>query len=152
MKQAAPSTAVNMHSLSDSLPPMGRRFPDGPIGLLHQAYMKEHDRYDMSVAFAAGEASSTGDVLIENIRIVDGKGNAPVEAQDVLVAKGRIARVTDHGEFETAAEAKRIDGEGLTLMPSLIDAHSHILMLDRETTRYAWNHTGNAPARPAFSR
>lgn len=80
----------------------------------------------MSVAFAAGEALSTDDMLIENIRIIDGKGNVPVEAQDVLVAKGIIARVADHGEFETAAELKRIDGEGLTLMPGLIDAHSHI--------------------------
>lgn len=80
----------------------------------------------MSIAFAAGEASSTDDMLIENIRIIDGKGNVPVEAQDVLVAKGIIARVADHGEFETAAELKRIDGEGLTLMPGLIDAHSHI--------------------------
>ena len=80
----------------------------------------------MSIAFATGEASSTGDVLIENIRIIDGKGNAPVEAQDVLVAKGKIAKVAGHGECETAAEVKRIDGQGLTLMPGLIDAHSHI--------------------------
>ncbi len=80
----------------------------------------------MSIAFAAAEASSTDDMLIENIRIIDGKGSAPVEAQDVLVAKGKIAKVADHGEFETAAEVKRIDGKGLTLMPGLIDAHSHI--------------------------
>ena len=82
--------------------------------------------FSMSIAFAGGAASSTGDVLIENIRVIDGKGNAPVEAQDVLVAKGKIARLADHGEFETAAEVKRMDGEGLTLMPGLIDAHSHI--------------------------
>ena len=82
--------------------------------------------FSMSTAFAGGEASSAGDKLIENIRIIDGKGNAPAEAQDVLVAKGKIARIADHGEFETAAEVKRIDGEGLTLMPGLIDAHSHL--------------------------
>ena len=46
MKQAAPYTAVIMHNLSDALPTMGRRFPDDPIGQLHQAYMKEHDRYE----------------------------------------------------------------------------------------------------------
>ena len=69
--------------------------------------------FSMSIAFAGGEASSTGDKLIENIRIIDGKGNAPAETQDVLVAKGKIARITDHGEFETAAEMKRIDGAGI---------------------------------------
>lgn len=82
--------------------------------------------FSTSIAFAGGEASSAGDKLIENIRIIDGKGNAPAEAQDVLVAKGKIARIADHGEFETTAEVKRIDGEGLTLMPGLIDAHSHL--------------------------
>ena len=46
MQQAAPSTAVIMHNLSDAQPPMGGRFADGPIGQLHQAYMKEHDRYE----------------------------------------------------------------------------------------------------------
>ena len=80
----------------------------------------------MPITFAGVEATSTGDVLIENIRIIDGKGNAPAEAQNVLVAKGKIAKVADHGEFETAAEVQRINGEGLTLMPGLIDAHSHI--------------------------
>ncbi len=37
--------------------------------------------FSMSIAFAEGEASSTGDMLIENISIIDGKGNAPVAAQ-----------------------------------------------------------------------
>ena len=46
MNQAAPSTAVIMHNLSDALSPMGGRFPDDPIGQLHQAYMKEHNRYE----------------------------------------------------------------------------------------------------------
>ena len=82
--------------------------------------------FNMSIAFAGGEASSTGDMLIENVRIIDGKGNAPVEAQDVLVAQGNIAKIAGHGEFETAAKVRRIDGKGLTLMPGLIDAHSHI--------------------------
>ena len=46
MKQAAPATAVIMHNLSDAFPPMGGPSSDGPIGQLHQAYMKEHDRYE----------------------------------------------------------------------------------------------------------
>ena len=48
--------------------------------------------FSMSIAFATGEASSTGDMLIENIRIIDGKGNAPVEAQDVLVAMEKLPK------------------------------------------------------------
>lgn len=71
-------------------------------------------------------AEPASDLLIENIRVIDGKGNAPVEAQDALVADGKIARVADHGTFKIASGVKRINGEGLTLMPGLIDAHSHM--------------------------
>ena len=53
----------------------------------------------MSLAFA----EPVGETLIENIRVIDGKGNAPVEAQDVLLADGKILRVADHGKIETAA-------------------------------------------------
>ncbi len=46
MAQAAPSTAVIMHNLSDDVGPMGGVRPEGPIGQLHQAYLKEHARYE----------------------------------------------------------------------------------------------------------
>ncbi len=46
MAQAAPSTAVIMHNLSDDVGPMGGTRPEGPIGQLHQAYLKEHARYE----------------------------------------------------------------------------------------------------------
>ena len=78
--------------------------------------------FSMSLAFA----EPVGETLIEHIRVIDGKGNAPVEAQDVLLADGKILRVADHGKIETAPDVKRIAGEGLTLMPGLIDAHSHL--------------------------
>ena len=82
----------------------------------------------MSLSVAAGQVFTGEEVLIENIRIIDGRGNAPVDAQDVLVSKGEIARIAGHGSFEVSADIKRINGEGLTLMPGLIDAHSHIFM------------------------
>lgn len=77
---------------------------------------------NITPAFAAFGSN----LLFENIRVIDGKGNDPVEAQDVLVVNGKIARVANHGSFNTASDIKRIDGEGLTLLPGLIDAHSHM--------------------------
>ena len=76
----------------------------------------------MPSAFTAADS----DLLFENVRVIDGKGNAPLEAQDVLIANGKIARVANHSTFRTASDVKRINSRGLTLMPGLIDAHSHM--------------------------
>lgn len=46
MKQAGPSTATILHNLADESRLAGVPVPDGPIGELHKAYMKEHDRYE----------------------------------------------------------------------------------------------------------
>jgi imidazolonepropionase-like amidohydrolase len=57
-------------------------------------------------------------------RVLDGLGGAPVERAAVTVADGRIARI----EPATGAPpADAIDLAGRTLMPGLIDAHSHVL-------------------------
>ena len=60
------------------------------------------------------------DLLIRGATMVDGLGHDPVRA-DVAVDKGRIAAIGDiKGE---AAEV--VDVGGLTLMPGIIDIHTH---------------------------
>lgn len=68
----------------------------------------------------------TGDTLLQNIRVIDGLGNAPVDGQDVLVADGEIAAVGRSGSLRVPGDAKVIDGQGLTVLPGLIDAHIHV--------------------------
>ena len=46
MRQAAPSTAVIMHNLSDEGGAMGGFVPSGPMADLHQAYLAEHAKYE----------------------------------------------------------------------------------------------------------
>ncbi|MGQ3029156.1 MAG: amidohydrolase family protein, partial [Ferrovibrionaceae bacterium] len=61
-------------------------------------------------------------LLIANARIVDGtapEAGAPVS---VLVEGGTIREV---GKAVTSAKAKVVDLRGKTLMPGLIDAHTH---------------------------
>ncbi len=68
----------------------------------------------------------TGPTLIRNIRIIDGLGNKPVSGQDLLIADGIIQAVGRRGTLDAPEDAKIIDGDGLTAMPGLIDAHMHL--------------------------
>jgi imidazolonepropionase-like amidohydrolase len=67
-----------------------------------------------------------GPSLLRNIRIIDGLGNAPVAGQDLLVANGKIVAVGPTGPLDTPSDARVIDGDGLTVLPGLIDAHIHL--------------------------
>jgi N-acyl-D-amino-acid deacylase len=68
---------------------------------------------------AAGEAEMQ-DLVIRGATVVDGLGNEPRRA-DVSIKSGRITAIGD-----VASEAAEIvDAGGLTLMPGIIDLHTH---------------------------
>jgi imidazolonepropionase-like amidohydrolase len=67
------------------------------------------------------------DVLFENVRVFDGVGSELSPATNVLVEDGKIVSISSE---ESAGEAAIvIDGEGRTLMPGLIDAHWHTMLI-----------------------
>ncbi len=81
----------------------------------------------ISQATEANAFLHEGPVLLSNISVIDGLGHPAVPMRDVLIEDGRIARVAVTGMIEDLPEdIRRIDGDGLTLMPGLIDAHVHI--------------------------
>lgn len=60
------------------------------------------------------------DLIIRNARVVDGTGS-PAEVTDVAVRKGRIVAV----EKTTDNARRTVDADGLTLMPGIVDVHTH---------------------------
>ena len=71
--------------------------------------------------------ASADDILFENVRIFDGKGAALSAPSNVLVKGNAIARIsTDPIDAEGV---ERIAGNGRTLMPGLIDAHWHAMLI-----------------------
>jgi imidazolonepropionase-like amidohydrolase len=64
------------------------------------------------------------DVVIHAGRVIDGVGTAPREKASVLIAGDRIASVQDG--WQTPAGAKVIDLRSSTVLPGLIDCHTHI--------------------------
>lgn len=65
-------------------------------------------------------------VVIRDARIFDGFSDSLSNAQDVLVTDGLIDTI---GSSITAPEgAVEIDADGRTLMPGLIDGHTHVML------------------------
>jgi imidazolonepropionase-like amidohydrolase len=65
-------------------------------------------------------------LVLDNVRIIDGTGAAPVEGGRIVIAAGRILRSGPSGEVAAPAGAERIDLAGRTAIPGLIDLHFHI--------------------------
>ncbi|MES2043223.1 MAG: amidohydrolase family protein [Pseudomonadota bacterium] len=70
---------------------------------------------------AAPAARST---LFREVMLVDGTG-APPRLANVLVAGGRIARITSPGARAAGSATRIVAGEGRLLTPGFIDMHSH---------------------------
>jgi len=62
-------------------------------------------------------------LVIRNARIVDGKGNAATAPSDILIERGRIARIAAGGTMKSSATT--IDAAGKFVMPGLVDLHAH---------------------------
>jgi imidazolonepropionase-like amidohydrolase len=72
------------------------------------------------------EADGPRQVLFTNVNIFNGKDGALMEKGSVLV-EGNLIKTVSSEPIE-AADAYRVDGEGRTLMPGLIDMHSHMCL------------------------
>lgn len=69
----------------------------------------------------AARAQSTQATVFQHVRVFDGETIAA--NRDVLVQDGKIARVASH--IRPPVHAAIVDGAGRTLLPGLIDAHTH---------------------------
>jgi imidazolonepropionase-like amidohydrolase len=73
------------------------------------------------------------DTLFTNVRILDGTGAVPPYAGSVLVRGNRIAAVGRSTAPIQAAGATVIDAAGATLMPGMVEAHTHFSWNDAAT-------------------
>lgn len=81
----------------------------------------------MSFGIAQSEPgySHDGPTRISNVSVIDGLGNPPVVAQDILMSDGVITSITDTGTIDAPSGALVIDGSGMTALPGLMDLHIH---------------------------
>ena len=65
-------------------------------------------------------------IVLDNVRIVDGTGAAPIENGRIVLQGERIAAVGPAAKVAAPANAERVDLAGKTVIPGLIDLHFHI--------------------------
>ena len=78
--------------------------------------------------------------VFEGARLIVGDGSPPIEDSAVWVEGDRFVQVGRVGEFQVPADAVRVDLTGKTIMPALVDAHSHIGYMKDLTRRAAELH------------
>ncbi len=82
---------------------------------------------------ACGQAPEQATVVVyEGARLIVGDGSAAIENAAFVVDDGRFVAVGAAGAFSVPAGATRVDLSGMTVMPAIVDAHTHM-----NTTREA---------------
>jgi imidazolonepropionase-like amidohydrolase len=70
-------------------------------------------------------AQTPGTSLYEGARVIDGTGAAPIDKGAIVVSNGRIVAVGRAGQVSAPAGATRVDLSGKTVMPTIVDTHTH---------------------------
>ncbi len=81
----------------------------------------------LAAAPAVLAQSAKTPVVFENVMIFDGQSDALSGPSNVLIKDGKIAGISTAAISEDGATV--IDGEGKVLMPGLIDAHWHTMLI-----------------------
>src|SRR5262245_47972143 len=80
--------------------------------------------------------------VFEGARVIIGDGRAPIENASIIVSGNRFTQVGPAGDVKAPAGATRINLNGKTVMPMIIDTHTHLSqtreMLTNDLTRRAY--------------
>ena len=70
--------------------------------------------------------SATGVTVFEGARLITGDGSAPIENAAFIVSDTRFTQVGRAGQLQVPEGAVRVDLTGRTVMPAIIDTHTHL--------------------------
>ena len=79
----------------------------------------------MVVTAVAAFATESDVIVIRNVNVFDGVNEELHKDQDVLIVGGIIQQLDDTA-IDSPEGAQIIDGDGRTLMPGMIDVHTHL--------------------------
>jgi imidazolonepropionase-like amidohydrolase len=79
-----------------------------------------------SPAANQNRAAANGVTLFEGARLIIGDGSGPIEPSAFIIENNKFAGVGKKGELQLPAGATRVDLTGKTVMPAMVDIHSHL--------------------------
>ena len=79
-----------------------------------------------------GPRGPEGVIVLRGGRIFDGTG-APARSGTIVIRRNRIEKILPAGAIDWPKDARVIDINGMTIMPGLIDAHTHVDYGEPET-------------------
>jgi imidazolonepropionase-like amidohydrolase len=71
-------------------------------------------------------AQPGGAVLFEGARLITGDGGAAVENSAFLIENNKFSKIGKKGQVAAPAGATHVDLSGKTVMPAIVDAHTHV--------------------------
>lgn len=93
-----------------------------------------------SSAFAQQPQRASGSVTVfENARLITEAG-APIERGTFAIQNNRITAIGRAGDVAVPAGATRVDLTGKTVMPAIVDTHSHLGYFDEVTDKEDADH------------
>jgi imidazolonepropionase-like amidohydrolase len=78
------------------------------------------------LGFAVPASAQTGVTVFEGARIITGNEAAPIENGTLVIQGTRILQVGKAGEVQVPAGATRVNAVGKTIMPTVVDTHTHL--------------------------
>jgi imidazolonepropionase-like amidohydrolase len=84
------------------------------------------------IPIPSGPRGPEGTIVLKGGRVFDGTG-APARSATVVIERNHITKILPAGATDWPKDARVIDAAGKTVMPGLIDAHTHIGYTEPET-------------------
>ena len=87
-----------------------------------------------AVAFAAASLAGADDTItvIRAGTLLDGRSDTPLRDQVIVISGRRVESVSPAGGFQAPEGARTIDLSQATVLPGLIDAHTHLFLQGQE--------------------
>jgi imidazolonepropionase-like amidohydrolase len=82
----------------------------------------------VTTAQQTSSAPGAGSIVIRAGTLIDGKSNSPRHDQVIVIRGNRIESVSDASSSKMPADARVIDLSRATVLPGLIDSHTHIFL------------------------
>ncbi|NAS32377.1 amidohydrolase family protein [Flavobacteriaceae bacterium R38] len=104
---------------------------------------KGYEATELDIKVRINRDIPKGTALIKGARIITMKGSEVIENGDILVVNNRIKGVGPSGSLTVPKGAEIIEASGKTIIPGMVDTHSHLRVYDGIHKKQVWSYAAN---------